>query len=265
MKINLSNYTWEEVKDLADLDPVILLPLGAFEQHGKHLPLKVDEFMANKIAIESVNKSHDKNIKAVVAPVIWTGYSPHHMDFAGTISIKDETLTNLIIDIVESLVKNKLERILILNGHGGNIAILKNVGQKLKYDKNICIATSSYWDFAMKEINDWRKSELGGINHACEMETALMLHMEENIVKKNKIEDNPLKRSPYTGVDLLSGGAVGVSASFKELSPHGVIGSPSLATKERGAQLFDIITDKISDFICDFSTWKKPLNGNNDK
>ena len=99
MKINLSNYTWEEVKDLADLDPVILLPLGAFEQHGKHLPLKVDEFMVNKIAIESVNKSHDKNIKAAVAPVIWTGYSPDHMDFAGTISIKDETLTNLIIDL----------------------------------------------------------------------------------------------------------------------------------------------------------------------
>ena len=86
-----------------------MLPLGAFEQHGKHLPLKVDEFMVNKIAIESVNKSHDKNIKAVVAPVIWTGYSPYHMDFAGTISIKDETLTNLIIDIVESLIKNKLE------------------------------------------------------------------------------------------------------------------------------------------------------------
>ena len=117
----------------------------------------------------------------------------------------------------------------------------------------------------MNEINDWRKSELGGINHACEMETALMLHLEENIVKKNKIEDNPLKRSHYTGVDLLSGGAVGVSASFKELSPHGVIGSPSLATKERGAQLFDIITDKISNFISDFSTWQKPLNGKNDK
>ena len=94
----------------------------------------------------------------------------------------------------------------------------------------------------------------------CSLRTIIIL-----LIIKNKIEDNPLKRSPYTGVDLLSGGAVGVSASFKELSPHGVIGSPSLATKERGTQLFDISTDKISDFICDFSTWKKPLNGNNDK
>ena len=171
------------------------------------------------------------------------------MDFPGTISVKDETLTNLIIDIVESLVKNKLERILILNGHGGNIAILKNVGQKLKYDKNIYIATASYWDFAMQEINDWRESDLGGINHACEMETALMLHMQEDIVKKEHIIDNPLKRSTYTGVDLLSGGAVGVSARFKELSDHGVIGSPSLATKEKGTELYETIPDKISDFI----------------
>ena len=187
MKINLGNYTWEEVRDLAESDPVILLPLGAFEQHGKHLPLKVDEFMVNNIANEAVRKAHQKNIYAVVTPVIWSGYSPHHMDFPGTISIKDETLTNLMMDIVESLVKNKLERILILNGHGGNSAILKNVGQKLKYDKNIYIATASYWDFAMKEINEWRDSDLGGINHACEMETALMLHMQEEIVKKDNI------------------------------------------------------------------------------
>ena len=96
MKVNLGNYTWEEVKDLSDKDPVVLLPLGAFEQHGKHLPLKVDEFMVNNIANESVKKSHQKNINAVVAPVIWSGYSPHHMDFPGTISIKDETLTNVI-------------------------------------------------------------------------------------------------------------------------------------------------------------------------
>lgn len=264
MKINLSNYTWEEVKELVDLDPVVLLPLGAFEQHGKHLPLKVDEFMVNNIANESVRKSHQKKISAVVAPVIWSGYSPHHLDFPGTISIRDETLTNLIMDIVESLVKNKLERILILNGHGGNSAILKNVGQKLKYDKNIYIATASYWDFAMNEINEWRESDLGGINHACEMETSLMLHMQEESVIKENIIDNPLKRSQYTGVDLLSGGAVGVSATFKELSDHGVIGSPSLATKEKGSELYNIITNNISDFITDFSKWTKPLNGKNE-
>ena len=62
MKINLSDYTWEEVRDLAESDPVILLPLGAFEQHGKHLPLKVDEFMVNNIANEAVRKAHQKNI-----------------------------------------------------------------------------------------------------------------------------------------------------------------------------------------------------------
>ena len=64
MKINLSDYTWEEAQDLSGLDPVVLLPLGAFEQHGKHLPLKVDEFMVNNIAKEAVRKSNQKKTNA---------------------------------------------------------------------------------------------------------------------------------------------------------------------------------------------------------
>ena len=88
--------------------------------------------------------------------------------------------------------------------------------------------------------------------------------MQDEIVKKDKIVDNPLKRSSYTGVDLLSGGSVGVSASFKELSDHGVIGSPSLASKKKGTELYEIITNKVSDFIEDFSKWTKPLNGKNE-
>ena len=72
MKINLSDYTWEEAQDLSGLDPVVLLPLGAFEQHGKHLPLKVDEFMVNNIAKEAVRKYKQKKTNAVVTPVIWS-------------------------------------------------------------------------------------------------------------------------------------------------------------------------------------------------
>ncbi len=264
MEINLGDYSWEEVQELVKSDPVVVLPVGAFEQHGKHLPLKVDEFMVSSISRDSVKKAQKKNIKVVTAPVVWTGYSPHHMDFPGTISIEDQTLTNILIDIVSSLVKNKLERILILNGHGGNASIIKNVGQLLKYKKNIYVATASYWDFALEEINEWRLSDLGGINHACEMETSLMLFQEEKNVRKNKIQDNPLRRSKYTGLDLLSGGKVGVSATFKELSENGVIGNPSLSTKERGEKLFNIITENISEFLCDFSKWPKPLNGKND-
>ena len=82
-----------------------------------------------------------------------------------------------------------------------------------------------------------------------------MLHMQEDIVNKENIIDNPLTRSTYTGVDLLAGGTVGVSASFKELSDHGVIVHLVLQRKKK-ALIFEIITNKISDFIEDFSKWK---------
>ena len=261
MEVKLGNYSWQEAANLVELDPIIVVPVGAFEQHGKHLPLKVDEFLVGRVAEEAAKNAHGKNVKVFVTPTIWTGYSPHHIDFPGTISIEDSTLTNLIIDIVESLIKNKFERILILNGHGGNANIIKNAVQVMRYKKNIYIASANYWDFAMDEIKKWRLSEMGGINHACEMETSLMYSQEEIIVQKDKIEDNPLKRSNYTGLDLLSGGQVSVSASFKELSKSGVIGTPSLANKERGDILFKQIINKISDFFVDFYKWPKPLTG----
>ena len=129
MKTHLGNYDWQEVQDLIKDDPVVVLPVGAFEQHGKHLPVKVDEFLVSRVAEQSAIKAHKKNTKVVVTPVIWTGYSPHHIDFPGTLTIQEETLNNLIINITESLIHHKLERILILNGHGGNANILKNVVQ----------------------------------------------------------------------------------------------------------------------------------------
>ena len=261
MKTHLGNYSWQEVQELIKDDPVVVLPVGAFEQHGKHLPVKVDEFLVGSVAEESVIKSHKKNIKAVLTPVVWTGYSPHHLDFPGTITIQEETLTNLIIEIVESLVHNKLERILILNGHGGNANILKNVVQVLRYKKNIYTTFASYWDFALKEIAEWRKSETGGIMHACEMETSLMLNRDEQTVQMNKAEDHYLNRSKYLAADLLSGGPISVAASFKELSENGSIGAPTLATKERGEDLFNKITDSVSDFLVEFSKWPKPLTG----
>ena len=138
---------------------------------------------------------------------------------------------------------------------------LRMLCRSLRYKKNINIAFASYWDFALKDIAEWRKSKLGGIMHACEMETSLMLSQDESSVKMNEAKDHYLNRSSYLAEDLLSGGPVSVAASFKELSENGTIGAPSLATKERGDEIFDKITNAVSDFLVDFSKWPKPLTG----
>ena len=144
---------------------------------------------------------------------------------------------------------------MILNGHGGNANLLKNLVQTLRYDHGVSVVFASYWDFALQELAAWRESEPGGIMHACEMETALMLASRPDLVKMELAEDHFLNRSKYFAADLLSGGPVSAAASFKELSPNGVIGAPTLATRERGEKLMDTMISAVSAFAEDFAGW----------
>ena len=253
-KVRLSDYTWQEVESLLDSDPVAIIPVGAFEQHGYHLPLKVDAHMVGHVC-EAAAERASRRHQTVVTPTVWTGYSPHHMDFPGTISLDDKVFSAVVGQIAHSLARHGFRRIAILNGHGGNANLLKNLVQTLRYDHGISAATASYWDFALKELAEWRRSEPGGIMHACEMETSLMLATAPNLVQMDKAADVQLDRSKYFASDLLSGGPVAAAASFKELSTSGVIGAPTLADQTRGQELLDSIVARVAQFLEDFAGW----------
>ncbi len=99
-------------------NPVAILPLGSIEQHGPHLPLGTDSF----VALELAKKAAEKTNSIVVQPC-WPGYSPHHMGFKGTITFRWETLMNIILDTVESLTEHGIKKVILLNAHGGNAQI----------------------------------------------------------------------------------------------------------------------------------------------
>lgn len=255
-KILLGDHTWPEVRDLLSRNPVVVVPVGAFEQHGHHLPLRVDAFMAEKMAVNAAELAGDSGVEVVVTPALWTGYSPHHRDFPGTITLDDSVFSGMVIQVVRSLHGHGFRRILLLNGHGGNASLLRSAIQTLRYDFDINASTASYWDFALSDVAQWRQSEPGGIMHACEMETALMLAHRPDLVQMDKAEDVKLERSRYFMADLLSGGAVTAAASFAELSPTGVIGAPTLATEARGKDLSARMAKAVAVFLCDFANWK---------
>ena len=258
-KVRLGDFTWQEVEALLATDPVVVIPVGAFEQHGHHLPLRVDAHLVGHVCEAAVARAAERH-PTVITPTVWTGFSPHHLDFPGTISLDEHVFSAVVGQIAQSLAGHGFRRIAILNGHGGNANLLKNLIQTLRYDHGITAATANYWDFALDELAAWRKSESGGIMHACEMETSLMLATEPDLVRMDKAVDVQLHRSSYLGADLLAGGPVSVAASFRELSSSGVIGAPTLATADRGQALLDAMVTAVAQFIEAFGTWPHATN-----
>jgi creatinine amidohydrolase len=175
MKVLWQEQAWPEIAELITRDPVAVLPVGAVEQHGPHLPLGVDAMLCTEVAHRAVARVIAGGAPAVLLPTVWSGYSPHHMEFAGTLTISTETFQRLVIDLVRSINHHGVRRILVLNGHGGNAHHLRGAVQTLRFEHGIEAVTASYWDLGHTSIAAWRKSPYGGINHACEMETSLML------------------------------------------------------------------------------------------
>ncbi|UCH27593.1 MAG: creatininase family protein, partial [Trueperaceae bacterium] len=152
--------------------------------------------------------------------------------------------------------RHGFQKILFLNGHGGNANLLRSSVQQLRFEYDIDMVAASYWDFAITEIGEWRRSEVGGINHACEMETSLMLALAQDHVQLDKAEDLYLERATYLPADLTAGGPVTRAATFRELSPHGAIGAPTLASKERGEALLETLTDRVATFLTELAGWE---------
>ncbi|MFO8060131.1 MAG: creatininase family protein [Bacillota bacterium] len=128
-KVLLQEFTRPAFEEYLEQEPnpVAIIPLGSVEQHGPHLPLGTDTYTALSISKEVANRTN-----SIVVQPCWPGYSPHHMGFAGTITFRAETLINIIIDTVDSLVEHGIRKIMILNGHGGNAQIAAHAARQAR-------------------------------------------------------------------------------------------------------------------------------------
>jgi creatinine amidohydrolase len=213
---------------------IAVLPVGSFEQHGKHLPLSTDTLIAEAIA-SRLAKDYD----LFLLPPITISCSHEHADFAGTVSISSRTLHQIILDIQESLQRSGIKKLVLVNGHGGNY-VLSNVVQEsnARNQRMILFPSSIEW-------NEARRSSGLVTNahedmHAGEGETSILL-----------AEYPQLVRSDHTAADwmaddrrhLLSEGVAAYSAS-------GTIGRPSLATAAKGRALLNAFSAQFKPY-CD--------------
>ncbi|MEX2541970.1 MAG: creatininase family protein [Trueperaceae bacterium] len=251
MRVRLDEYSWPEIRDLLEQDPTVVVPVGATEQHGHHLPLQVDATLCTEVSMRAARRATDSGQTTLVAPAISVGYSPHHMDFPGSLTVSSATFTAVVTDISVSLHRHGFKRIVLVNGHGGNANLLRAATQSLRFEQGVEISAASYWDLALDLITAWRRSPLGGINHACEMETSLMLAVRPDLVRMQHAEDVMPDAHPYRGFDLTHGGSVASASAFSELTRTGAIGAPTFADGERGAELLDSIVEAVAKYLVE--------------
>ena len=253
----LDNLKWPEVKQL-DFDRLaVVLPLGSFEQHGHHLPFSTDTQIATAVAA-GVEQARPGQV--LLLPTLWPGHSTHHLAFAGTLSVTQMHYIRLINDMCSSIIGMGGRRIFLLNGHGGNDipvrAALREVKTKFRNVAGLHTVFASYWSIAAQTIKQVRESELGGISHACEMETSIMLHLSPQQVRMDLAKrDGPSHPSPFRKADMQLAKPVYYVSEFDELSASGAIGRPDLATAEKGKRFLDGIVRDVTAFVDDFLTW----------
>jgi creatinine amidohydrolase len=250
--------TSPEVAALDHDKTILILPLGSVEQHGNHMPLGTDTLLAQAVSLAAAERVSGG---VAVLPPPWYGFSAHHMRFAGSITLKAETLMAVAEDIVDSLVEHGFRRILIVNGHGGNGGVIDLLASTLghKHYGKARIASLTYFQLAREAIAKLRHSKPGGMGHACEFETAMVQHIRPDLVKMELAGTTyPDPGSRYLTTDLLGGSAIRTYLDFADLSPTGTLGDPSLADPETGAKFFDAVVGELVALIEDFRGWTIP-------
>lgn len=241
----LGEITWPEAKKRFKKMDVALLPVGAIEQHGPHLPLDSDAYDAEYLAIEVAKACRDP--KPIVMPLISYGVSYHHEDFSGTISISPKTLSSLVYEIGMSAARHGITKLVIINGHGGNSPALHFAAQMINRDAHIftCVDTGETSDpdiFAMTETpNDV---------HAGEIETSTTLASRPYLVRKDRMKKFiPSFSSRY--LNFTSKRSVGWYAMTSKISQSGVMGNPLKGSREKGERMWEVMIKNLVEFVED--------------
>ncbi len=249
--------SWPEVRRAVREDRVCLIPAGTLEDHGPHLPLDADTRIATEICRRAAEELRED---VVLLPPVIHGYTPHHMDFPGPITIGWETFTRYCVDIGTSLARHGFRRILFLNGHGSNIPLLDMAARLIGLEQPGVLAAAAFYltsEEGQRTIEDVRDSERGGMGHACELETSIYLFLDPDAVYMDRaVDENAYPEGPHAWMDWADG-PLRIMPWWNAISLTGVHGDATRATAEKGGVLLDAAVRECVAYVRELR--QKPL------
>lgn len=253
--MHLAHVRWPDLSGLSKR--IFVVPLGSLEQHGPHLPLFTDSLIISHVA-ERVEQLRSDQI--VLLPVQWLGHSPHHRRF-GCVSLDLIPYVELIRGVCRSLVNIGARTIFLLNGHGGNDIPCKAAQRELKSEfesmPDLYIAYATYWNLAARQFSEIRSSPIGGMGHACEMETSVLLATNPDLVDMAKAKaGGPSSETGYRPMDMLAPPPFSLINEFDEISENGVIGMPEYASSEKGSRFLEAAAQAVVAFLDEMAGWR---------
>lgn len=244
----LGELSWPEAQKRFKEVDIALLPVGSIEQHGPHLPLDTDAFDAQYLAQKVTEACSEP--KPLVLPLISYGVSYHHDDFSGTMGISPKTLSNLVYEIGMSAARHGITKLMIINGHGGNIPALQFAAQMINQDAHIftCVETG---ETSEKDII--ALTETPNDVHAGEIETSTALANRPHLVHTDKLR-RYIPRFSIRYLNFSSKRSVEWYARVAKISPTGVLGDPTKASRKKGKKIWQQMIKHLVEFIEDLKT-----------
>jgi|SRR5579871_38894 len=227
----------------------VILPLGATEQHGPHLPAGTDFFTVEQLALGAAERA-SAEIPVIVTPGLPFGSSDHHLIFGATLSLRTETYYRVLMDLLKSLVTDGFTRIFLLNGHGGNHELAELAARDTALELPARVAAASYWTIAWDALVE-AQAHLGCRlpGHAGVFETSMMLALRPELVAQERPhrdytqDTNPRAfHGPYRHE---------LHGFWKEID--GYSDSPDRGTAERGRRYYDVVVTALARTFVEFS------------
>ena len=245
MPLLLEELTRDEARQAAP-DTLLVLPVGATEQHGPHLPVGVDAFAVTHVARTAAAEAA-KQIPVLVAPTLPFGSSHHHLPFGGTMSLSTETYYRVLHDLLESLIVGGFRRIFVINGHGGNNELIQLAARDLVLAHPANIAAASYWTVgaeALAAAQATATTELPG--HSGEFETSVMLALRPELVR------DPRPDRPDAPPAVLAPARYRAELHGAWQHIAGYTDRPALARAEHGERYLSAVADEVARAFVEF-------------
>jgi creatinine amidohydrolase len=233
--------TAEELRAKAATDTIVVLPVASIEQHGPHLPVGVDTILCSGVCKAAAERAGD--IDVVVAPTLWCGMAEHHMAFGGTFTFDIPTYRAVLISFLKSIERHGFHRVLIVNGHGGNIAALTAFLPDFARETRLHVEATTYFLLAQDAFPPLLEDQKR-VQHACEVETSMMMVLAPGSVREPRLAEAFGARDGLPGRPTVSR-----HRSFREMTETGVVGDARRATAQKGQACLDACADALAGLL----------------